>query len=109
MHAVKVLTGAKDLTIDKLIDLAYDPYLPAFEKLIPMLLKAYDQKGIADPELTEPMKVLEDWDYRTSKESVAMSLAHFFGMNFMRNHGNINNLLEFNEGRGQCQLPLLLN
>ncbi|SIN69371.1 acylase [Algoriphagus halophilus] len=105
VHAVKVLSDAKDLTIDKLIELAYDPYLPAFEKLIPMLLKAYDQKGIADPELTEPMKVLEDWDYRTSKESVAMSLAHFFGMNFMRNHGNINNLLEFNEGRGTVPSP----
>lgn len=105
VHAVKVLTDAKDLTLDKLIGLAYDPYLPAFEKLIPMLLKAYDQKGIADPELTEPIKILEEWDYRTSKESVAMSLAHFFGMNFMRNHGNINNLLEFNEGRGEIPVP----
>ncbi|MEP2349624.1 MAG: penicillin acylase family protein, partial [Algoriphagus sp.] len=69
----------------------------AFEVIVPMLLKAYEQKGIGDPQLTEAIKVLENWDYRTSKESVAMSLAHFFGLNFMRNHGNINNLLAFNQ------------
>ncbi|MBN3583479.1 acylase [Algoriphagus aestuarii] len=105
IHAVKVLKDANDLTLDKLIDLAYDPYLPAFEKLIPMLLKAYDEKGVADPKISEPIQVLESWDYRTSKESVAMSLAHFFGMNFMRNHGNINNLLEFNAGKGEVPAP----
>jgi acyl-homoserine lactone acylase PvdQ len=62
-----------------------------------MLLKAYEQKGVSDPQITDASKVLETWDYRTSKESVAMSLAHFFGLNFMRNHGNINNLLPFNQ------------
>ena len=97
IHAMKVLNEASELTLDGLIDLAHDPYLPVFAELIPMLLKAYEEKGIADPQITEAIKVLETWDYRTSKESVAMSLAHFFGMNFMRNHGNINNLLPFNQ------------
>ncbi|WP_339753695.1 acylase [Algoriphagus aquimarinus] len=96
IHAVKVLKEASGLTIDSMIEMAYDPYLPAMEHLIPMLLKAYEKKGIADPQFTEAIKVLEAWDYRTSKESVAMSLAHFFGMNFMRNHGNINNFIPFN-------------
>ncbi|SFB43868.1 acylase [Algoriphagus aquimarinus] len=96
IHAVKVLKEASGLTIDSMIEMAYDPYLPAMEHLIPMLLKAYEKKGIADPQFTEAMKVLEAWDYRTSKESVAMSLAHFFGMNFMRNHGSINNFISFN-------------
>ncbi|REG81917.1 acylase [Algoriphagus antarcticus] len=96
IHAMKVLNEASELTLDGLIDLAYDPYLPAFEKIIPMLLKAHEKKGIADPQFTEAIKILEAWDYRTSKESVAMSLAHFLGMNFMRNHGNINNLISFN-------------
>ena len=105
VHALRVLEGAGNLTLDKLIDLAYDPYLPAFEKLIPMLLKAYEQKGVADPELTDAIAVLEGWDYRTGKESVAMSLAHFFGWNFMRNHGNINNLIPFNEDRGNIPSP----
>jgi len=105
LHAVKVLKEAKNLTLDSFITMAYDPYLPAFEVLIPMLLKAYDEKGIADPQLTEPIKVIQNWDYRTSKESVAMSLAHFFGMNFMRNHGNINYLIPFNATLGEAPNP----
>lgn len=96
IHAIKVLSDTSGLTLNSLIDLAYDPYLPAFEKLIPMLLKAYEMRGVADPQLTQAIKILEAWDYRTSKESVAMSLAHFFGMNFMRDYGSINNLIPFN-------------
>jgi acyl-homoserine lactone acylase PvdQ len=105
LHAVKVLKEAKNLTLDTFIALAYDPYLPAFELLMPMLLKAYDEKGIADPQLTEPIEVIQNWDYRTSKESVAMSLAHFFGMNFMRDHGNINYLIPFNSAFGKVPNP----
>ena len=41
IHAIRLLTGAGDFTIDKLIELAYDPYLPAFEILIPGLMEAY--------------------------------------------------------------------
>ncbi|WP_339866528.1 acylase [uncultured Algoriphagus sp.] len=96
IHAVNVLKEASGLTLESMIELAYDPYLPAFEHLIPMLLQAYEKRGVADPQFMEPIKILEAWDYRTTKESVAMSLAHFFGMNFMRNHGNINNLIPFN-------------
>ena len=96
IHAVKVLSISEGLTLDGLITMAYDPYLPAFEELIPMLLKAYEEKGVADPRFDEAISVLEAWDYRTSKESVAMSLAHFFGMNFIKDHGNINNLISFN-------------
>ncbi|MEB2776216.1 acylase [Algoriphagus sp. D3-2-R+10] len=104
IHAVKVLNEASGLTLDSLISLAHDPYLPAFEELIPMLLQAYEKRGVADPQFIEPIKVLESWDYRTSKESVAMSLAHFFGMNFMRNHGSINNLISFNTDEN-CTIP----
>jgi acyl-homoserine lactone acylase PvdQ len=55
--------------------------------------------------LTEPIEVIQNWDYRTSKESVAMSLAHFFGMNFMRDHGNINYLIPFNSAFGKVPNP----
>eukprot|EP00952_Eustigmatos_sp_NYUAD-ZCMA_P003613 15778-Eustigmatos_ZCMA.PRE.1 len=29
--------------------------------------------------LDEPLEVLRKWDYNTSKESVAMTLAHYYG------------------------------
>lgn len=82
VHAVKVLKEAKDLTIDKLIALGYDPYLPAFEVFIPGLVKAYDQHP--DESLKVAIEVLRNWDYKVSKESIAMSLAHFYGMNYLR-------------------------
>ncbi|WP_339836681.1 acylase [uncultured Maribacter sp.] len=77
VHAIELLTDRKGYTIDSLIQLAHDPFLPAFKALIPGLVKAYD----ASPkkELKEAIEVFRNWDYKTSKESVAMTLAHFYG------------------------------
>ncbi len=79
IHAVRVLTGQSGLTLDKLIELAYDPYLPAFEELVPGLLAAYDEPGPKPSEIAEAIDVLRRWDYRVSADSVAMTLAHFYG------------------------------
>ncbi|MGB0524244.1 MAG: acylase [Flammeovirgaceae bacterium] len=82
VHAIRLLEKAKDLTLDKLIELAYDPYLPAFESLIPGLVEAYDAQP--DPELKEAIEVLRKWDFATSVESVAMSLAWSYGRTYMQ-------------------------
>ncbi|QLG45721.1 acylase [Costertonia aggregata] len=82
VHAIGLLKDKKNFTLDGLIDLAHDPYLPAFEALIPGLIKAYNTYDDKNPKLREAIKVLEKWDYRTSKESVAMTLAHFYGTRF---------------------------
>lgn len=79
-HAVRVLTGASGLTLDKLIDIAYDSYLPGFEKLIPGLIEAFDRSDGAWPALVEPIEVLKNWDLRVAADSVAMTLAHFYGV-----------------------------
>ena len=83
VHAVRVLTDADDLTLDGLIELAHDPYLPGFEKLVGGLLEAWDQAVERDAALAEPIAVLREWDLATGEESVAMSLAHFYGMNYL--------------------------
>lgn len=83
VHAVRVLEGATDLTLDGLIDIAYDPYLPGFEQLITGLVAAYDEIGNATYE--EAIQVLRDWDFAVSVDSVAMTLAHFYGMNYREN------------------------
>ena len=85
VHAVRVLTGLSGLTLDKLIELAYDPYLPGFEKLIPGLLDAYDQAGQKTPAISIAIETLRDWDFRVSADSVAMTLAHFYGANYLKN------------------------
>ncbi|WP_299601537.1 acylase [uncultured Aquimarina sp.] len=84
VHAIELLKNKKDYTIDSLIQLAYDPYLPAFSKLIPGLVEAYD-KVDKTKELGSYIEMLRNWDYRTSKESKAMTLAHFYGTNYARN------------------------
>ncbi len=79
IHAVRVLTGQTGITLDKLIDLAYDPYLPGFEQLIAGLIEAYDQSKDPLPQIADAIAVLRDWDLRVSVDSVAMTLAHFYG------------------------------
>ena len=84
IHAISLLEKASDLTLDKLITLAYDPYLPAFAVLIPGLVTAYDQSPNPDLEIKDAIDALRNWDYTVSKESVAMSLAHFYGTAYRR-------------------------
>ncbi len=79
IHAIDLLLKAKDVTLDGLIEMAYDPYLPAFEEVIPGLISAYDNSSAKNQSLAEPIDVLRNWDMKTSKESVGMSLAHFYG------------------------------
>lgn len=82
VHAVRVLQGRKDFTLDGLIGAAYDSYLPAFEELMPPLLAAYDALPAGDSlktKLAEQVAVLRPWDYRFATSSVAMALANAYG------------------------------
>ncbi|MCP5331292.1 MAG: penicillin acylase family protein [Pseudomonadales bacterium] len=80
-HSIPLLEAAHDVTLDTLLDLAYDPYLPGFEQLIPGLVAAWDADSANWPQLKDAIDELRDWDLRVRSDSVAMSLAHFYGMN----------------------------
>lgn len=82
VHAIDLLKNKEDFTLDGLITLAHDPYLPAFEKLIPGLIVAYNRHDDKNPKLREAIAVLTEWDFKTSKESVAMTLAHYYGTRY---------------------------
>ncbi len=84
LHAVKVLKNQQDITLDKLIEIAYDPHLPAFERLIPGLIKAYKEHSKQYPSLQEPIRLLEQWDFKVRGDSQAMTLAHFYGINYLK-------------------------
>ena len=71
------MTDKKDYTLDSLIRLAHDPYLPAFKVLIPGLVRAYD--SIPAPNLEGTINLLRSWNYKTSESSSAMTLAHYYG------------------------------
>jgi acyl-homoserine-lactone acylase len=82
IHAVRVLEGKKDFTIDSLMAAAFDPALPEFDLLMPTLLAAYDRLKPADPlraPLAEPVAQLRGWDRRWSAASVPTTLAVFWG------------------------------
>ncbi|GAB5413408.1 MAG: penicillin acylase family protein [Congregibacter sp.] len=79
VHAVQVLSDVSDLTLDGLIELAHDSYLPGFEQLVSGLLQAYNAAGSAYPQLAAPIGRLRDWDLHVRGDSVAMTLAHFYG------------------------------
>jgi acyl-homoserine lactone acylase PvdQ len=82
VHAIRVLQNKKDFTVDSLIAAAYDTQLPAFDTLLPPLVKAYDglPEGHAlKAKVAEPIQMLRDWDHRWSVTSVPTSLAVYWG------------------------------
>ncbi|MGH9945869.1 MAG: penicillin acylase family protein [Pyrinomonadaceae bacterium] len=86
-HAVMVLENKKDFTLESLNAAAYDSYLPWFEKPLPALLKAWDETPESNPlrgNLSEQIEVLRKWDRRWSTDSVATSLAIFWGEDIVR-------------------------
>jgi acyl-homoserine-lactone acylase len=84
IHAVMVLKDKKDFTLDKLLEAAYDSYLPGFEESIPAVVAAYDVVARTDKTLREklagPVEALRNWDLRYSVESVPMSIAHYYSL-----------------------------
>ena len=82
IHATLLLTDAKDMTLESLLTMAYDSYMPAFAQLIPPLVAAYKATPDSDPlkaKWREQVELLAGWDYRWSDHSTATSLAVFWG------------------------------
>ena len=95
LHASQLLKQqTKKLNLDTFLELAYDPYLPAFSFLIPELLGSITSTLPAA--YAPAMELLSNWDYRTSKESVAMSIAHFYGENYQRRFRSLSRFAEPN-------------
>jgi acyl-homoserine-lactone acylase len=85
LHAIRVLEGKKDFTLDRLREAAFDSYLTAFAELLPALISAYDSMRPGDTltaRLAEPISVLRNWDDRWSAGSIATSLAVYWGEAF---------------------------
>ncbi|HEX8718693.1 MAG TPA: penicillin acylase family protein [Gemmatimonadaceae bacterium] len=86
-HALRLLTGAKNVTMSSLTAMAFDSYLPAFAQMIPPLLKAYDQVPASDSlrsALAAQIAMLRAWDFRWGASSVPTSLAVFWGEDVLR-------------------------
>ncbi len=109
VHAISLLSKAKNLTIDKLIDLAYDPYLPGAEELISGLIEAYDNNPVNSAEMKTAINLLKKWDFKVSTDSKAMTISQFYlntynksgkipaGMHFMEKINYISSISTANE------------
>ena len=84
IHAVQVLTGEADFTLDKLIKIAYDPYLPALEWVVSDLVQTHDSTKVKDDALQAPIDTFKNWNFRVSSDSVAMTMAHFYALEYLQ-------------------------
>lgn len=78
LNAARLLTDAKEITLDKLIGIGYNRYLAAFDILLPSLFEAYanvaDNDAVKTP-LKKPVELLKAWDKYSDENSVATTLA----------------------------------
>ena len=77
-HAAMVLANRRDFTPQRLIDAAFDPYMPALARLVPTLVSAWEAAPASSParaRLAEPVALLRTWDVRWSATSVPTTLA----------------------------------
>ncbi len=82
IHAVHVLSARRDFTPQTLIEAAFDPDLPAFTRLLPVLFDSYDRLSHRDPRkaaLSEPIRILRQWNHQWGLDSAPTSLAVFWG------------------------------
>ena len=93
INAVRVLSRYDTYDLDGLINAANDPFLAAFEKPIPALLAAYEAVGSAgNTALEAAIKVLQDWDLGYGENSIATTLAVYWGeqmLDFVRNKADM--------------------
>ncbi len=104
-HAVRVLGATPKFTADTLLEAAYDPWLPAFEALVPTLVAAFDRlpaDAAQRSRLAEPVAALRGWDYRTGEASIPASLAMFWGDALLQHFG------EQAKSDGDALVPWLL-
>lgn len=77
-HAIALLEKANNLTLDGLIELAYDSYLPGAEIVTKGIVKAAETTTVETQEHKDALALLKNWDYRVSTSSIEMTLIHFY-------------------------------
>lgn len=80
IHAVQLLEGKDGWNLDKLVDAAYDPYMPGFAHMIPGLVEAFDAVASATQkqQMGGAIDLFRDWDYTWSLESVQTAMATYY-------------------------------
>jgi acyl-homoserine-lactone acylase len=91
LHAMRLLQGKTDFTLDGLMAAAYDSYLPWFIKPLRLLLQAWTNlpaNSEMKTSLAPQIAVLRAWDMHWGVNSVATTLAIYWGQE-MTNSGRV--------------------
>jgi acyl-homoserine-lactone acylase len=86
LHAVALLENTRDFTVERLLAAAFDPLMPAFARMVPALVAAYDAAPPSPQKtrLADPIAELRAWDFRWAAGSVATTLAVTWGEEVVR-------------------------
>ena len=80
VNAIKLLSDAKNITLNELIAKGYDHYLAAFDVLLPPLFKAYNSAPDSVKQmLAGPVQTMQRWDKYSAINSVATTIAVEWG------------------------------
>ena len=88
LHAIRVLENKHDFTLEGLQAAAYDSYLTWFDVRLPALIQAWGSLPANDElkaKTAEQIAALKNWDQRWAVDSVATSLAVFWGDEIVKN------------------------
>jgi len=86
INAVRTLSEEKNYNIEKVIKAGYDRRLASFEILVPSLVRAFEKISYEDTLfalLAGPIAVLKKWDFRSSENSIATTLAVEWGQRIL--------------------------
>jgi acyl-homoserine-lactone acylase len=87
INAVRLLSRKRLYTIDTVIACGYDTYLAAFAILVPALVRQFEKNSTTNDsayaQLTEPVTLLKNWDFRCAENSIATTLAVEWGQKLL--------------------------
>ena len=88
-HALALLEPARALDWRGLRDIAYDPWLPTFTRLVPQLTAAWQALPAVERKarLAGPVALLARWDARASADSRATTLANHWAADLWERAG----------------------
>lgn len=91
VHALELLPGRSDFTLDGLLEAAFDSRLPFFDDLIPQLAADFEALQADDDRrerLAPAVALLEGWDQRWGVESTETSVAVFWATQLTQTIGS---------------------
>lgn len=89
VHALRLLPGKTDFTLDGLVETAYSTQMPYFDDALPGLFAAFDAlpEGAEKARVSRAVELLRGWDRRWAVESVPTSIGVYWATEMRASNG----------------------